>query len=168
MGVSTNGMLVYGYIWGDDVDLLSPDGDEDGEDRDWVEVIAKRRGLVSPWATFPPEIEALPYPKSDTATKAWIEENRAAIDAYHAAKKAIEVEYGVEIDSHGSDRWTVPIVKVAGVGHTAHRGSPVKLDPSALTVDPTWDEKLARFCADLGIDTTEAEGPGWFLASWWG
>lgn len=168
MSVSTNGMLVYGYIWGDDVDLLNPDGDEASDGREWVDVIAERRGIVSPWASFPPEIEALPYPKKNTATKVWAEENRAALDAYYAAKKAIEDEYGVEIDSHGSDGWAVPIVKVAGVGHTARRGYPVKLDPSALAVDPAWDEKLARFCADLGIDTSEAEGPGWFLTSWWG
>lgn len=167
MGTSTDALLVYGYVWIDECNILNPNGEED-DDREWVDIIAERRGVANPWVNYPPEIEALPYAQRQAASEAWIKTHRAELDAMYAAKKAIEAEYGVEIDSHGAGEWRVPIVKVSGVGHTARRGYPVNLDPSALAVDPAWNEKLARFIADLGIDTSEAEGPGWFLASWWG
>lgn len=166
MSTSTDALLVYGYVWGDECNILNPDGEED--DREWVDIIAERRGVIDPWGTFPPEINDMPYAKQREAAKVWSDANRAEIGAYLETKKAIEVEYGVEIGHHGSDSWRVPIVKIANVGHRAYRGDVISIDPTALAVDPAWNEKLSRFIADLGIDTSEAQGPGWFLVSWWG
>lgn len=69
---------------------------------------------------------------------------------------------------HGSDEWSVPLVKITGAGHRAARGHPHQLTAGDLTVDPEWAGKLQRFVTDLGVDTSEAKGPGWFLVSWWG
>jgi hypothetical protein len=177
MGVSTDAMLVYGYVWGDEHDLFRSVSDDD-EDRDededddssgeWEEIIAARRGIANPWDSYPQIIERLPYPDRERRGKEWTDEHRAELDAWHAAKKAIAEEYGVDIDSHGSGEWSCPVVKIAGAGHTAARGYPHKLTVGDLAVDPGWDGKLQRFVTDLGIDTSEAKGPGWFIASWWG
>lgn len=149
MGVSTDALLVYGYVWDDETDLL---GSEDDGDHAWEEIIAKRRGLTDPWASHP-----------GGHRPDWVEAHRAEIDAWNEAKKAIEIEYGVEIDQHGSDQWSVPIIKITGAGYRARRGYPQKLVTRDLIADPDWDAKLQRFITDLNIDTSEAKGPGWFL-----
>jgi hypothetical protein len=161
MSVSTDALLVYGYIWDDEHDLF--DGDDE-----WDKRIAKQRGVVNPWDAYPAEFEKLPYAERKAKGEEWRAANRGALDAWYAARKAISEEYGVEIDRHGSNQWSVPILKIAGAGFTAARGYPKSVTADNLTVDPTWDDKLRRFATDLGIDTSEAEGPGWFLASWWG
>ena len=176
MDVSTDAMLVYGYVWKDEHDLFGVDDEDfDDDDRDepeWEETIAAQRGILNPWAEHADElarIEAIqPYAESRRLGEEWTAAHRAELDAWHAAKKAIAGEYGVEVDRHGSDQWTVPVVKIAGAGHTAARGYPRKLAAADLAVDPEWDAKLQRFVTDLGIDASEAEGPGWFLMSWWG
>ena len=171
MGVSTDAILAYGYVWEDETDLLpvvNEDDDDDERDAEnWVEVIAAQRGINDPWAAYP-DLEHLPYPEQRRQGAAWTEAHQAELDAWDAAKKAITGEYGVEIDEHGSDGWRVPFVKIAGAGHTAARGYPHKLTAEDLAVNPEWDAKLQRFVTDLGIDTSEAKGPGWFLMSWWG
>lgn len=162
MGVSTDAVLAYGYVWEDEFDLLADDESE------WEEVIAAQRGINDPWTAYPQEIERLPYEERQRKGREWTEAHRAELDAWHAAKKAITEEYGVEIDKHGSDEWSVPVVKIAGAGHTAARGYPHKLTAEDLAVNPAWDARLQRFVADLHIDVSEAKGPGWFLMSWWG
>ena len=161
MGVSTDAMLAYGYVWEDEFDLLGGGGE------DWQEVIAARRGISDPWAARP-DFSHLPYEEQKRQGSEWTEAHRAELDAWYAARKAIAGEYGVEVDQHGSDGWSVPVVKITGAGHTAARGYPRKLTADDLAVDPAWDARLQRFVADLGIDTSEAKGPGWFLMSWWG
>jgi hypothetical protein len=168
MGVSTDAMLAYGYVWEDEFDLLGNDGDSGEDEENWVEIIAARRGISDPWAAYPQEIERLPYDESRRKGREWTEAHQAELDAWDAAKKAITGEYGVEIDEHGSGEWSVPVVKITGAGHTAARGHPHKLTADDLAVDPAWDARLQRFVTDLGIDTSEAKGPGWFLMSWWG
>ena len=163
MGVSTDAMLVYGYVWEDEFDLLG----EDAGDKEWTEIIAAQRGITSPWESYP-DLNSLAYEERARRGEEWREAHRAELDAWYAAKKAIAAEYGVEIDHHGSDQWSVPVVKIAGAGHIARRGYPHQLVPEDLAIGPEWDEKLHRFIADLGIDTSEARGPGWFHMSWWG
>ena len=172
MGVSTDAMLFYGYVWEDEAELIGSVSEDDDEAEDdeaeWAEIIAARRGILNPWCDFPQDIERLPYDQQRAAGERWTDEHRAELDAWSAATKAISEEYGVEIDHHGSGEWRVPVVKIAGVGHTASRGYPHQLTAADLAVDPEWDGKLRRFITDLGIDASEARGPGWFVASWWG
>lgn len=163
MTVSTDAMLVYGYIWDDEHDLF----DDESDDK-WEVRVAKQRGITNPWDAYPPEIERLPYDQKRAAGQQWRDANKAALDAWYAARKAISEEYGVRVAHHGSDEWSVPILKIEGAGMTAARGYPKPVASSDLTVDPGWDDKLRRFVTDLGIDVSEAKGPGWFLASWWG
>jgi hypothetical protein len=162
MGTSTNAMLVYGYIWDEEVDLFEDD------EADWEEQLAVAAGAVNPWAQFPKEIDSLPYDQRKAQGDAWREAHRAELDAWYEAKRAAADSYGVTIDHHGSSEWSVPIVSIDKAGLTAFRGSPLPVTADNLTIGADWDDKLARFVADLGIDVSEAQGPGWFLASWWG
>lgn len=168
MGTSTDAKLFYGYVWEDEADLLAEHDDEDGDGgTEWEEIIAKSRGIADPWEAYP-DLEGLPYAEQRQRGSQWTADHRAELDAWHEAKKAIGIEYGVEIDRHGSDEWQVPIIKITGAGHTAARGYPHEVSAETLAVGPDWDDKLRRFVADLGIDASEAKGPGWFIASWWG
>lgn len=179
MGVSTDALLVYGYVWEDEADLLGSPVDEEDEDYgsdeeeeeeespEWPEIIAKRRGISDPWAGYP-DLEHLAYEEQRRQGSAWTAAHRAELDAWSAAKTAIEAEYGVEIDSHGSDEWSCPVVKITNAGHRAHRGDVHAVEAADLNINPEWRTKLQRFVDDLGIDTSEAKGPGWFLVSWWG
>lgn len=161
MSTSTDALLIYGYIFDDEQDLFG------GED-DWEDVVAAAAGAVNPWAAFPKEIDQLPYDQRRREGDAWTKAHRAELDAWYEVKKAAVAAYGVEIDRHGSDEWSVPIIKISGAGMTVARGYPKPVAASDLAVGDDWDERLARFVADLGIDVSEAAGPGWFLASWWG
>lgn len=165
MGTSTDALLIYGYVWDDEHDLFGDDGDEEEE---WETRVAVAAGLVDPWAAFPKEIDQLPYDQRRAQGDAWRNEHRAELDAWHKAKKAVIASYGVEVDRHGSSEWSCPIVQITDAGQRARRGSPKPVTATELTVGTDWDTKLARFVADLGIDVSEAAGPGWFLASWWG
>ena len=165
MGVSTDALLVYGYVWEEEADLFD---DESGE-REWTEIVARLRGIPNPWDQYPEaELAALPYAEQRARGNEWTAAHRAELDAWRDAKKAIEAEYGIDVDYHGSDEWSVPIVKIAGAGKRAARGYPQELAGTDLAVDPEWDGRLRRFVTDLAIDTSEAKGPGWFLVSWWG
>lgn len=154
MGVSTDAILFYGYVWEDEYELFD---DPDGES-DWAAIIAKKRGHKDPWVDHP-----------GGRAQGWVDAHRAELDAWSAARKAIEEEYGVEISRHGSDQWAVPIIQIADVGFRAGRGYPKGITAGDLRTDPGWDAKLSKFINDLGIDIAEARpGPGWFIASWWG
>ena len=150
MGVSTDAMLVYGYVWDDECELY-PGADED----EWEEVVLRKRGVPNPW-------------DSHESTPGWVQDHRAELDAWSAAKKFVAAEFGVDIDQHGSDQWAVPIVKISGAGRRAARGYPEEMTSGDLAVGEDWDEKLTAFCDEVGIDVSEAKGPGWFLLSWWG
>ena len=168
MSTSTNGMLVYGYIWNEDVDILKAARTGEDDQREWPEIIAARRGIANPWDGYPAEIEAMPYERRRVEGEKWIAAHRAEIDARRAAITAIEADFGVVINSHGSSEWRCPIVSIPGADITAYRGYPKQITRANLEVGADWDAKLAAFVAELGIDTSDAEGPGWFLASWWG
>jgi hypothetical protein len=134
VGVSTDAKLVYGYVWEDEHDLFASgeddedyDEEESADEPEWEEIIARQRGIANPWDSYPQIIDRLPYDDQRRRGDAWTADHRAELDAWHAAKKAIAEEYGVEVDHHGSDEWEVPVVKITGAGHTAARGYPHQL-----------------------------------------
>lgn len=167
MGVSTDALLVYGWVWHDEINLLDRDSERDYE-QEWPNVVATLRGISDPWGDYPARDSALSYEENDRISKQWMAEHRFELDEYRASRDAIEEELGCTIDWHGSDEWSVPIVCIKSASIQASRGSPQQIEPQALTVDPSWDDMLATFVETLSIDTSDASGPGWFMASWWG
>lgn len=162
MGVSTDALLFYGYVWDDEHDLL---GDLDGpRDSDWAEHMLIKRGQLSPWREG-----YYPHSEQDDHKRAmWRAQHRAEFEAWAEAKKAVQAEFGVEVDHHGSDEWKCPLVAIAGTMTRVGRGYPDQILPEQLAVDPAWNDRLQRWVTELGIDLSEAQGPGWFMASWWG
>src|SRR6266567_7988042 len=145
MGVSTATLLVYGYVWEDEADLFGEDPAQD--EREWEEVVARKRGILNPWDAYPSgEFNAMSYEQRRAVGDAWMAEHRAELDAWYAAKKAIAAEFGVEIDQHGSDEWSVPIVKISGAGWRPWRGYPQDLTGKSLPRSDDRDAKLAIFC----------------------
>jgi hypothetical protein len=74
----------------------------------------------------------------------------------------------VAVMHHGSDEWRVPYVYIKASEVRASRGYPQDLPEDALTTRKDWIDKLDAFVQKHNIDLSEAEGPNWFLASWWG
>jgi hypothetical protein len=171
MGVSTNAILFYGYCWDDEIDLFDPDGESDDElnDSEWVDVVARKRGHKSPWDSYPEaECDAAPYGKERNAIgDKWMAENRAAIDAWAHLKKSIEQELGCEINHHCSQDCMIPYIEIADSGLFARRGYPARIDAWPKAGDD-WDGKLEKFCKELGIEPPPGQKPGWWLVSYWG
>lgn len=169
MGVSTDALLVYGFVWSDEYNLLDPEGEgDDDEEREWQEVVALLRGHSNPWDHYPDRNSAATYEERDRIGKQWCVDHNDELDAWRKVRNDIEAEFGVVIECHGSDQWSVPIVCIKSASLCASRGFPLELVPGQLETHRSWDEMLANFIDTLSIDTSDATGPGWFLASWWG
>lgn len=162
MGVSTNAILFYGYCWDEEIRLL-PEGEDE-----WVDVIRVKRGIPDPWASFLEVGPQVSYEDKMSIEKEWKAKNRAALDAYYEAKKAIAKEYGCDIGSHCSDSCSIPYIAIASAGILAYRGYPKPISADDLKTDPAWDGLLRKFCEDVGITPPEGQEPRWWLVSYWG
>jgi hypothetical protein len=160
MGTSTNAILFYGYCWDEETELIEGGGE-------WVNVIAKQRGVTNPWDKYVEPDQKLSYHERERITKAWRDANRAELDAMYAAKRAIEKEYNCEIGYHCSGEYSMPYVAIAACGITAYRGYPKPISAADLKVDAAWDEEIARFCRDVGITPPKDQKPQWWLVSYW-
>lgn len=151
MGTSTNAYLFYGYCWNEEVEF-------EANIDEAAKAILAERGHVDPWND---------YPGRDGA-EAWMAQNDAAIDAFHALMDEVKSELGVDWGFHCHHEYSMPYLFIPGIEVTAYRGSP-EAAPDTSTVDPSWKPKLDAFLAGQGIEPPEGENqPGWWLASWWG
>lgn len=143
MSTSTNGILVYGFLVGDEEeppDWLIPD--EDG-DREFDTFVAAKLGVSAPSVPF--------------------EGNEAAYKAYWDAKRKMLQTVAVDLVMHCSCDCPMYILGVKASKRTAYRGTPVALDQS-IQSEPAWATELADFCKQMGIPYSE---PQWWLASLW-
>lgn len=172
MGQSTNAILFYGYVWDEEAELW----DRDRYD-EWFEVLAKRRGITSPWYFYRESgAEAihngLPFGQHSAAYEAWKEKVgfEAMLEEWDGIKSAIKAEHPtIGVASHCSCDYPMPYIYISETGRTATRGFPEALD---LTKMPPaglhkWDVELNDFIDALEIDVSDAQGPGWFLVSNW-
>lgn len=168
MGVSTDAILFYGYVWKEEQDLLERVKGRK-EDDEWPDILLRRRGIRNPWDGYPnAEIRAIRnYEEQRWRGDAWMTEHRAELDAWDAQKQAVEKEFGVDIGTHCSGECSMPFVHIVEAGTSARRGYPEKLEPDALHIDPAWDAKLDRFLKELGLRKPQ-KNPGWYLVSYWG
>ena len=182
MGQSTDAILFYGYCWNDEgVQLLGiSDGEDEESEYEWNEILAVREGHKNPWDFYresgaEAEYERLPYSEREAAYKAWKE--RVGFDdmleQWRSVCKSIKSRYNVDISTHCSCEYPMPYIYIEESKHRAWRGEGKQLDMAQWErwqqpgVYATWEQNLNRFVADLGIDLSEAEGPGWFLVSNW-
>jgi hypothetical protein len=170
MGVSTDAILFYGYIWEDEADLFA-DGDDDYE---WAKSFWLKQGNTDIWAQYPSGTGGT-YDQQRAAADTWMAENRQAIQAQREAIKAVEEGFGVDIGYHGSDQWRVPYLYVVESHIRAWRGGPKEVEDLVMPSPGdewvhSWKEKLDSFADTFEIDLSEAKEPGcrWWLCSWWG
>lgn len=172
MGQSTDAILAYGYVWDEEHDLF--DQDEDSED-EWFETVAKKRGIANPWDMYRSSSQeaahrALPYGERDDAYKSWKTEVGfdALLNIWDEEKDKIKTEYGgVMVGSHCSCDYPMPFIAIEDSHLQAWRGSPVEVSRSHIEGPQLeiWDNLLDAYVEYLGIDISEAKGPGWFLVS---
>jgi hypothetical protein len=166
MGVSTDAILFYGYCWDDEHDLFDL---SDDDELAWPDRLLRSRGETDPWEGFV-ESTARDYQTRRAEGDAWRAAHRTELDEWHAKQRAIESEFPVEIHYHGSDGWRVPFISVKSGYQRAWRGDVHMIAEDALTSTATldFDDQLYSFIKATGIDVSGAQGPGWFLVSWWG
>lgn len=117
MGVSTDAMLIYGIAWDEELSLLPESVGE------WSEVILEKRGVASPWSEFrEPDPDRFGWRERDEMQKKWFADNRQRLDEGYALKRAVEAEFGCDIDYHCSDGCSMPLVKVRGRGVDGEEG----------------------------------------------
>lgn len=173
MGQSTDAILAYGYVWGDEASLFNEDeGDE------WVEALAVRRGIPNPWTLYrdsgaQADHNALPYVQQEPAYESWKVSVGfdALLEDWDSARKAIKAEHpDISVGFHCSCDFPMPYICIASTKQQAGRGYPVTFDPRTMALEQdniNWLGYLAMFTDALGIDLTEAQGPDWFLVSNW-
>lgn len=159
MGVSTDAILFFGYVWDEELELFE---EHKGM---WVEALLEKRGIISPWKNFPEEDRSLPYEQRRKFGDMWVQDNRLAIDRWNEAKAQVEEEFDVDFDTHGSGDWHVPYIFIKQSRIVAHRGYPQEV--LSLSEHRDWLEKLDAFLDIFGIEKPHTV-PGWRLVSYWG
>lgn len=166
MGTSTNGVMIYGYDFGDESSLLlaecqesdtNPYGyfktswwddeneeaeDEDGDPVGVIELMTKRL------------YESIP--DAEPAEYDWERE------------EVVKERLGVWFESYCSGDY--PMYVLATAEFTVYRGSTEVVDVDRLASDPVakgWDAKLAEALRILDVHPLQ-ERPAWLLASYWG
>lgn len=152
MGVSTNGVLLYGYNLssGDSEWAVREVGeygqlqvDWFGEDDDDFHAVAEARLLAS--AGF---------------TETWSSEN----EGYFAREREAKARLGVKFETYCSLDYPMYALAAKGSVHTAYRGD---CKPVSFAVQPEWDDQLRRALKVLGMTPTQ-ERAQWLLCSLWG
>lgn len=154
MGVSTNGILAYGFnIGGGDGDWKIQEAGEYGEwEPEWAN---EDDGTVE--CAEAKLLEAVGFTETD-----W------RVDGYFERKREAEARVGVEFEGHCSDQCTMYVLAAHTV--TAYRGDAKEIDFAVFEqqrLAEDWDGKLQRACEVLGITPTQ-EQPKWLLVSYWG
>jgi len=155
MSVSTDAMLFYGYCWDeetstpwtigkDDEDETSDSDDEE----DWEERYARlKAGLLKP----------------DTGDGY----DEKTYGEYLDAKRKIIEACPCEVGTHCHSDAPMPYVCIKATYTCNSRGDMTRLNPAEFEVDESWDSELKKFCKLMGI-APPAEGPGWYMVSYWG
>ena len=156
MGVSTDAILCYGFLVGDEgggyegLEWLPED--QYGEQMGFEEFVAGLYGLAKP-AEF-------------------LDRSVAERFAYYDKKRVLLAGVGVQLVSHCSDQYPMFVLAAKKSWSVANRGLPKELGQwvggkieEALTVQDEWTAQLRDFCEKAGIPFVE---PQWILCSTWG
>lgn len=151
MGVSTDGILCYGFSLGDEGGVLPSwllDGDPEDEDSNAIEFV-----------DFLAKLYELPHPGEWSGDEATL----ARFHEYWDKQRQLEKDVGIEVVNHCSGEYPMFILAVAESVKTAARGSITELGQNT-TANPEWEDKLRAFCEKAGI---KFEEPQFLLCSMW-
>lgn len=138
MGVSTDGILFYGFDLGEPGQSMA-DPDAEWESYDWEDYYLEKKGVVR-------------------------EENEDS-DSWFARKDLVLETCGCSLGHHCCDEYIM--LFVAARDFSASRGYPAPIAKSDLILPSDVDEKLKDFCEVMGIEFKQDQ-VGWYLASYWG
>lgn len=147
MGVSTNGILFFGFeFFNPEEDTLTvPWLEDDPEgDQDWMSFVALRMGVPPPPATY--------------------EGNEAAWRTFWEQGRTVIAQSGCMIDVHCSGSFPLWYVCVRNHRYQAGRGYLETIDPASLVATSGEIEQLRQFCTAADIPW---QPPAWHLASYW-
>ena len=163
MGVSTDGILFYGFCWDEEKELL-PDGEDGRNQSEWQSIILAKRGVPDPWEAYP-ACDGLEYAEKRRIQNAWVQDNDAAIKARWAAKATINDEFGCDIGRHCSDGCSMPYVYAMESRVVASRGCP---EPSSTcnskggsSRDFSTSDSVGAKAAWCGIPPDQARASRW-------
>jgi hypothetical protein len=152
MGVSTNGILAYGYALG---------GPEDG----WAIAEAGEYGEWTPeWA----DDDLVGDAERHLLVSVGFTEDDWRADGYHDRRKAAQARVGVELEMYCSIDY--PMYALVAHATTVYQGDAKKIDLAALERqrdEEGWDSRLRAALDALGM-TPEQQAPGWLLLSFTG
>lgn len=144
MGVSTDGILFFGFDLGEDEENEWP---WEEEDEDWENAYLKRKGF-----------ETVPFTADGSP-------GRSKYESYYEKRKELLKECACTIGHHCSDSYGMRYVALKDHNMYAWRGEPKEVPPQFLMVSNEEVSKLKEFCEFMGI---EWRTPKWYLASYWG
>lgn len=166
MGVTTNGILAYGYnLGGDDSGW---EIEQAGEFGDWEPPWPNHDPTADPDAQDEDEDRDLPEDaRSALLTAAGFTETDREAQGYWDRHRDAEQRVGVELITYASPQY--PLYVLAAHSITAHRGYFETIDFPALELQRVaegWDTKLVSALDVLGM-TPRQQSPAWLLLSYW-
>jgi|GEM_PF-3221801 len=156
MGVSVNGQICYGVVFGEGYEF--PWDASDGGDLDdwWVRESGWRWAGEEPFTGEGELAEG--FSREDPRIAAYFESRRAWLGGHPAP--VVEVNY----QSGDEPAWILAIPASLVV---ARCGYPWAIDPRVLLfIEAEAEAELLAFCERYGL--TPEGGPGWYLSSFWG
>lgn len=155
MSTSTDAILFYGYVWDEETStpwtIGKDDEDADSErdeEEDWEERYARLKGGLTK-----------PEMPGGYDSKLYTE--------YLHKKGEIVKDSACEVGTHCHSDAPMPYVCIRSTYICNSRGDMTRLSPEQFEVDEGWDVELKKFCKLMGI-APPAEGPGWYMVSYWG
>ena len=162
MGVSTDGLLVYGYSYDEGHEFPWKKYDEEDE---YLELEPEEWWEKASPVPFKPSF--YPYDEYGEYKQGVLGRDDPRIDGYYEEKRAWEKANPFPIDVVYHCSYDYPMFILAVKSFSASRGYPVPINPlSDLNVDSVDMERLDRFVDEyIGRPNEPA---GWWLASMWG
>jgi len=157
MGISSDGILAYGYDLG-------------GDDGEWKIEEAGEYGEWTPSWLGEDEDEEGPVEAAELAllAAAGFTETDYEVAGYFDRKREAEARVGVEMTSYCSGDYPMYVLSAHAI--TVGRGSVKEIDFAALEVarvEQEWDAKLTAALGVLGMTPKQAT-PKWLLVSYMG
>lgn len=155
MGVSTDGVISFGVVCGEETDLPWQSSEHDHDLESWWRFV---NGYVSPFD---------PWTAEGDYAAGW-ESGDPRFEEYdnHRSEWMAANPLPIWETNYCSDGCPMYAVTVPGAGLSCSRGYPETFDPAQLSVRPEEVERLKAFLEKHKI---EYKGePGWLLTSYWG
>lgn len=144
MGISSDGLLVFGFPIGEEDENPLPNLLGDGEDfEDFEDFIADEAG-IGQWSDYFTDEQS---------------------SHYLAKKCEVVAACPVDLVRHCSYEYPMYFLAVRGTDRSASRGSPEEISLESMAVAPEKIEAAKQWCVEHNIEWQE---PKWYLASLYG